>query len=155
MVEVIASIASSTATAYKRGAINDDGAPFAKKRRTVVKWDWERARKCVHDDYLGLSPLFNDRQFERFFRVSSTVAEELCLIAGNLDEFFTERIDAVKRTRTICPKVKILCGLKQVAYGVSPSAFLDYFQMGETTARDCMKRLCRCICTSDVSVMQL
>ena len=47
------------------------------------------------------------------------------------------------------PKVKILMGLKCLAYGVSPSAFQDYFQMGETTGRMCMKRLARVLASSD------
>ena len=33
-------------------------------------------------------------------------------------------------------------GLKLVGYGCTPSAFMDYFQMGETTARQCLLRLC-------------
>jgi hypothetical protein len=39
--------------------------------------------------------------------------------------------------------------LKQLAFGVSPSAFQDYFQMGKTTARDCLKKLCRAIVSSE------
>jgi hypothetical protein len=42
--------------------------------------------------------------------------------------------------RTICPDVKILLALKDIAYGTTPHAFLDYFQMGETTARQCLIR---------------
>ena len=37
----------------------------------------------------------------------------------------------------ICPEAKVMMALKQLAYGTSPSAFLDYFQMGETTGRTC------------------
>jgi len=32
--------------------------------------------------------------------------------------------------------------LKLLAYGVSPSAFIDYFQMSLSTARLCLKKLC-------------
>jgi hypothetical protein len=38
---------------------------------------------------------------------------------------------------SIDPAVKILFCLNIMAYGVSPSAFQDYFQMGLTTAREC------------------
>jgi hypothetical protein len=41
--------------------------------------------------------------------------------------------------------VKILCGLKMLAYGVSGSAFQDYFQMGESTALLCCENVARAI----------
>jgi len=45
----------------------------------------------------------------------------------------------------MCPEVKMLMGLKQLAFGVPPIAFCDYFQMGETAGRNCMKRLCNVV----------
>jgi hypothetical protein len=51
----------------------------------------------------------------------------------------------VKRTLGICPDAKILCALQMLANGTSPLAHQNYYQMGETTARDAMKRLCRVI----------
>jgi phosphomannomutase len=41
--------------------------PVAKKPK--IKYDYERARSCVYQDYLGPDPLF-ERYFERVFRVS-------------------------------------------------------------------------------------
>jgi Plant transposon protein len=41
--------------------------------------------------------------------------------------------------------------LKLLAYGCSASAFTDYFQMGETTARECLLRL-TCILSSHPDV---
>ena len=38
--------------------------------------------------------------------------------------------------------VKVLMSLKLIGYGCSPSAFLDYFQMGETMARICLVKFC-------------
>ena len=39
--------------------------------------------------------------------------------------------------------------LKLVAYGCSPSAFMDYFQMSESTARQCILKFCRIISSHD------
>ncbi len=49
----------------------------ATRVRAVNAWDHERARVCVNSDYFGPSPLFNDRQFERFFRISRGIADNL------------------------------------------------------------------------------
>jgi hypothetical protein len=38
--------------------------------------------------------------------------------------------------------------LKLVAYGCSPSTFLDYFQMSQMTERQCLLKFC-CIVSSD------
>jgi hypothetical protein len=47
--------------------------------------------------------------------------------------------DAVGRC-CICPKVRVLMGLKMLAYGVSASAFVDYFQMSIITGQLCFKK---------------
>ena len=93
------------------------------------------------DYWTPITPLFNDRMFERTFRVSKQIANIILQVAGSSDPFFTDRVDGLGKAG-ICPKVKILMGLKLMAYGCSPSAFMDYFQMGETTARQCLLRLC-------------
>ena len=41
-----------------------------------------------------------------------------------------------------------MISLKQLAYGCAPAAFLDYFQMGETTARDSLKIFCKAVVSS-------
>jgi hypothetical protein len=47
--------------------------------------------------------------------------------------------------KSIYPEVKVLMALKVLAFGVSPSAFMDYFQMSDTTGRRCLKIFCRII----------
>ena len=44
---------------------------------------------------------------------------------------------------SISPHVKFLCAQKMLCYGISASAFVDYFQMGETTSRRCLSKLTR------------
>jgi hypothetical protein len=43
---------------------------------------------------------------------------------------------------SISPTVKFLFALKLLCYGVSPSAFQDYSQMGISTAHECLKHFC-------------
>jgi hypothetical protein len=44
---------------------------------------------------------------------------------------------------SISPHVKFLCAQKMLCYGISSSAFVEYFQMGETTSRRCLSKLTR------------
>lgn len=45
----------------------------------------------------------------------------------------------------IHPECKVLIALKSMAHGCAPSAFLAYFQTGQTTARDCLKKAAKII----------
>jgi hypothetical protein len=56
--------------------------------------------------------------------------------------FWTNSIDCCGRM-AIRPETKFLAALKTICYGVSFSAFQSYFQMGETTARECVSKLSR------------
>jgi hypothetical protein len=90
-------------------------------------------------------PIFSDKQFERFFCVTLTIAQQLLYACANSSVLFVDGYDATKR-KSICPKVKILMCLKCLAYGVSPSAFQDYFQMGESTGLLYLKTFCCIVC---------
>lgn len=111
-------------------------------------WNHHRAAICVEADYLGPTPLFNDRQFERVFRVTKAVVADLLTVAAESSDFFREGADATGKP-SISLEVKVLMGLKLFAYGVSPSAFQDYFQMGESTARLCLKELAKVVSHSE------
>jgi hypothetical protein len=143
------SLSESENTTNKRTRRSIDNEDEQPPKRRSSRWDWERARSAVLKDYMGPQPIFDDRQFERMFRISRTVMQELRLILGKTDDFFTEKICVVRGTKTICPDVKILFALKQLAYGISPQAFLDYFQMGETTARKCLIHFAAAVNGSD------
>jgi hypothetical protein len=113
---------------------SDDGPP---KKRAYIPKNFARAALAVEEDYYGPSPLFNDRQFERVFRVTRAIADSLLTGVAAANPFFRQTEDAIGKP-SICPKVKLLMALKLLAYGVSPSAFVDYFQMGEETGRRCL-----------------
>jgi hypothetical protein len=71
------------------------------------------------------------------FRVTKTIAEEMLAVCANMMSFFRETVHNMKQTPNIDPKAKLLVALKTLAFGVSAIAFVDYFQMGETTAQNC------------------
>jgi hypothetical protein len=71
-------------------------------------------------------------------------------ICAKADPFFTEQLDATGKCGIDESLLKGIMALKQVAYGCSPSAFLDYLQMGESTARACLKNFATIITTDDL-----
>jgi hypothetical protein len=103
----------------------------------------------VEKDYWGIPALFNDRQFERIFRITRSIAQNLLQRCCSSSLFFWDGYNATKR-QAICPKVKLLMALKCLAFGVSPVAFIDYFQMGESTGVLCLKSFFHLLCTDEV-----
>ena len=74
---------------------DDDGNEMPRKKRAKKNWNHRRAEASVYTDFLGSPhPTFNDRQFERIFRITRTIAERLLCICGNSDDFFTQKVDA-------------------------------------------------------------
>lgn len=121
----------------KRRASDEGGAP---SKRRYVRWDRERAHRCVLDDYMGPMPRFADRQFERIFRITRSHAEYILQRLATADSFWRPSVDAIGNMAN-APVVKLLAALKLLCYGVSFSAFQAYFQMGESTARLCLSKL--------------
>jgi hypothetical protein len=87
-------------------------------------WDRDRAHECIKD-YLGNVPRFNDAGFIRMFHVSRQKYDELRSILCNSDPFFRDSIDARNR--------------RSISYGTAINALRDYFQIGESTSRLCVK----------------
>ncbi len=73
--------------------------------------------------------------------------QHLIQISAKTDHFFTD-IQDVSGRYGIAPVAKVFMTLKLVAYDCSPSAYLDYFQMSQTTERLCLLKIC-CIVSSD------
>ena len=121
----------------------------SKKKRKLVDYDRERASKCVRSDWFCPYPRFDDRQFERTFRLTRSMVERLVCSLADYDSFWLSSVDCCGRM-TIDPIVKFLAAQKMICFGVSFLAFKDYFQMGESTARLCLEKFTRGIvkCTA-------
>ncbi len=109
-------------------------------KRQRVNYDHERARVCVQDDWMGPVPRFSDKSFERTFRITRSMVETLVNHLAKRDSFWRKTVCRAGKP-TICPYVKFLMGMKMICYGVSGNAFIDYFQMGESTTRRCVSLL--------------
>ncbi len=100
--------------------------------------DYHLAFNMSEQDF-SPTPVFNDRQFERIFRLTKTIVEHPIRICAKTEPFFTD-IQDVSGRYCIAPVAKVLMALKLLAYGCSPSGFLDYFQMSELTARHSLNK---------------
>jgi hypothetical protein len=76
------------------------------------------------------------------------MTEQIMLVCARSDSFFTE-IEDVSGRYGISPMAKILVVLKQVAFGCSPSAFLEYFQMSEGTAQQLLLKVCHIVSSDE------
>jgi hypothetical protein len=127
---------------------DDQHRDGARSKRQVIPWNHQRAKMCVSEDYLRSPgspyPIFSDKMFQATFRVTRTIAEYLLQQLALQDPYFRLCSDATGKVG-ICPTVKLLMALKLLAFGCSPRAFQDYFQMGYTTGYDCLRHFCRCI----------
>jgi Plant transposon protein len=122
-----------------------DGEPIPRKKRRRSRFDWAIARASIQRCYYGPNPTFDDGQFARTFRINKGMADELLTILGNESSYFRESHHNLSGAIQIDPKAKLLITLKMLGYGVSCTAFLDFFQMGERTAMDCMNNFCRLV----------
>ena len=89
---------------------DDDDRP---RKRRYIKYDRVRAYNCVMVDYFNPQPTFDDYQFERFFRITPSLAEYILRRLASNDEFWTLRYDCTKRMSN-APEVKLLAVLKMV-----------------------------------------
>ena len=97
----------------------------------------EQAREILHYDYLGPKPLFNGREFDNVFRVSRSRFQSLLEDFGNANlPFYRGETDCFHNPVPSL-EAKLLLPLKCMAFGVPPHAFMDYFSMSKTQAKDC------------------
>lgn len=136
----------------KRTSTSDDEAALVPNKKRV-KSDYEAAHQRVKRHYIGSSeyvPRFNDMQFERMFRVTRAIFQDLINKLCSYDSFFLRKCNAAK-IPGIYPEVKILAALKTISYGITANCFTDYFEMGETVMRETVLHFARGVrnCYSD------
>jgi hypothetical protein len=129
-----------TSLIEKRGKRTSNPENGTSNKRQRVNYDHERARVCVREDWMGPMPRFSDKSFERTFRITRSMVETLVTHLAKRNSFWRQTVCRAGKP-TICPYVKFLMGMKMICYGVSGNAFVDYFQMGESTTRKCVSFL--------------
>jgi hypothetical protein len=130
----------------KRGTVDVEAGI---RRKKYIRWDRDRAKSSILDDYLGAHPSFGPEDFKRMFRVSRATYEQLRQVLCREDVFFRDGVDVTKRNKISCD-AKILIALKYLSYGCSVNSFRDYFQIGESTALLCVKKFIKLVSNSEL-----
>jgi hypothetical protein len=115
--------------------------------RRYIKWDHERAQRCIVQDYLCAIPAFSLDDFKCIFQVSQSSYDSIHNYLCGMVPFFCDGLD-VTHHRRVTTDAKILISLKYLAYGCSINAFWDYFQLGESTAMLCIRKFTSSIANS-------
>lgn len=100
-----------------------------------IQYDHERAKQCIMADYLDSNAIFVGVAFQQMFRISRTLFEKIAQRLANKSSFFIQGYDS-RGVAGACPQAKFMIALKALAYGCTPFAFRDYFQMSRTLSRD-------------------
>ena len=104
----------------------------------------QQVRAILQHDCLGPKPSFNGREFDNVFRVSRSRFQCLLEDFGNANiPFYTGETDCFNNTVPSL-EAKLLLPLKCMAFGVPPHAFMDYFSMSKTQAKDCCNNFHKC-----------
>lgn len=108
------------------------------KRQKFISYDREWAHKAIQEDYLCDTPRFKAPQFQRmfhvFYAVYNCLKEEL-----SKEKFYDVKDYNCAHTRSISIDANILIALKHLGHGCSTNAWIDYFQMAESTSRLCVE----------------
>ena len=142
-IQAVLSMNNSFLCAEDDDEVMEDGAAvdhrkLPRAKRTI--YFPAEALHCIMRDYLGPTPVFNDKQFDMMFRISRTRFQ--CImedIGATGNKFYLNTVDAAGK-KGASFEARLLLPLKALAYGVAPHAFSDYFQMSPGFARKCCKK---------------
>ena len=124
-------------------------------KRRKTRHDHERAWSCIQQDYLGPEPIFTDKQFEQVHRLTKVHVQTLIdACCRHEPDWFVPGKDAIGEAG-IRAEVKVLCTLKTIAFGCSPVAFRDYYQLCQMTGTEGLKAFFRAILKSDLPSIYL
>jgi hypothetical protein len=56
---------------------DENSDPVPRKKRRASRFCWEQAHLDIEQNFYGPNPVFDDKQFARFFRIRKAMAEEL------------------------------------------------------------------------------
>ena len=123
---------------------DDDGDSVTENRRgrdtrgKSRKFDYDLALFNVNRHFLGATPLFNDRQFERFFRITRSHFEIIqCELAKISRKFEPEACKGF-----INPQVRLVASLQFLAYGCTYNKDSWSCEMSENAIRVGCENFC-------------
>lgn len=110
----------------------------------VIHRDRENAHRNLFSDYFSENPLYDERDFNRRFRMSKRLFLHIVEAVKQHDNYFTQRHIASGRMG-LSTLQKVTAGFRILVYGMPADATYEYIKIGESTTIECMKRFCRAI----------
>lgn len=116
----------------QRGGLRAERAPNIERGRV-------QGAALLHADYFSDNPTYPEHMFFRRFRVSRSIFVRICEKLEATYPFFQMRKDAAGKSGFNVYQ-KCTAAIRQMAYGTSADAVDEYLRMGDSTARDCLKK---------------
>jgi len=110
-------------------------------RSSRREFDYDFGYRLIHCHGISPTPLFNDRQFERFFRITRQYFEILLQELPKYSKMF----DSNACVEFINPQVRLMAALKHLTYRATLYADSPYFEMIENTIRVGTEFFCKSI----------
>jgi hypothetical protein len=114
-------------------------------RSRNVERDRMEGHERIFRDYFAPDPVYNETLFRRRYRMRRGLFLKIVEAVKNQDSYFTQRRDA-RGLLGISTIQKITSAVRMLAYGVAADATDEYCRIGESTAKESMKRFTRAIC---------
>ena len=111
-----------------------DGRRGRNTRGPKRNFDQEIAYKNLTRHYFSLTPVFDDKQFERYFRITKCHFEKIMQELPKISPFFRDSVDATGE-KSIYPELKIIAALKHLCYGATFNHDSPDFEFSENMIR--------------------
>ncbi|XP_021996100.1 uncharacterized protein LOC110893295 [Helianthus annuus] len=105
----------------------------------------ERNRLAAHErlvqDYFCETPVYDDVQFKRRFRMSRRLFVKISNDLAGESPFFTQRVNASRKVG-FSGIQKCTAAIRQLAYGTSSDAWDKYLRMSSRMCRESLENFC-------------
>lgn len=115
-----------------------------KRRIKRLARDIASGHAALVRDYLGDSPVYSEKLFERRHCVPIAVFNRICGELSSQEHFFQQHSDAVGLMGASTEQ-KVAAALHMLSEGDSADAQDQYYRISESLASSCMKKFCKSV----------
>ncbi|KAJ9537995.1 hypothetical protein OSB04_030728 [Centaurea solstitialis] len=122
--------------------LDEEATSSRQTRRPPKSRDRITAHEKLVRDYFSDNPVYDNRDFERRFRMTRRLFRRIVADLEREYEFFKWSEDA-RGVKGFSPLQKCTSAIRQLAYGIAADSTDEYLQMSETTSRECFTNFCQ------------
>ncbi|XP_022041874.1 uncharacterized protein LOC110944522 [Helianthus annuus] len=113
-------------------------------RQPPLAWNRLGAHERLVQDYFCETPLYDDGQFKRMFRMSRRLFVKISDDLAGESLFFTQRVSASRKVG-FSGLQKCTAAIRQLAYDTSSDAWDEYLRMSSRTCRESLENFCESV----------